>query len=132
MNQLSFLAFEDELSKIAGRVASFKFLDDHLRADKKDKDWKTFDRKVLSAKFRDVAKNHELSDAKLKKYVENWGGYKTSDKVVGVVPSRTRNRLYRIKELSNGRLGCGCADWKYVHSVNGTNCDHIDAYKEKA
>lgn len=95
-----------------------------------EKDWKGFEKNLKTKGFQREAVAHPESDEKLKKYVENYGGYVTSKKVAGVVPSRTSGKVYKLKELPNGRIGCGCKDWQFKHSVKGTDCAHIKEFKE--
>lgn len=95
-----------------------------------DKDWPEFEKNLKSKKFQEAAKEHKLSDSKLRRYVENYGGYLASKDVIGVIPSRTSKRNYRVKRLKSGRLGCNCKDWQYYHSVRDSDCDHIDEIRQ--
>lgn len=95
-----------------------------------EKDWKAFEKNLKSKGFQTAARKHKLSDAKLKRYVKNYGGYLTSKEVVGIVPSRTSGKNYKLKKLPDGRIGCGCKDWQFKHSHKGTDCDHILEFNE--
>lgn len=99
----------------------------HFNIDTKD--WKSFEKSLRGKAFQKAILEHPDADAKLKKYVKNVGSYLKAKEVVAVVPSRSRSAKYKIKVLPSGRMGCGCKDWQYVHSVNGTDCDHIKAVK---
>jgi hypothetical protein len=116
-----FQSFSDEFVKIA--LSNAKKVEQHHRDDVKD--WSMFENELNSRGFQKAVIKHDLTDEKLKKYVQNYGGYVTSKKVVAKVPSRTTKDIYEIRKLPGGRLGCGCGDWQYKHSVNGTDCDHI-------
>lgn len=94
--------------------------------------WKAFEKNLNNQKFRQAVLTHPESDAKLKRYTKALGAYKTSKEVVGVVPSRTSSKLYKIKELPNGRLACSCKDWQYAHShkpSKSADCEHIREFK---
>ena len=93
-------------------------------------DWGRFEKNLKAKRFQQAAVEHPESDQKLKKYIKNFGGYLTSKKVVGVVPSRTSSKMYKVKELPNGRLACNCKDWQYKHSVKASDCDHIKELKQ--
>lgn len=95
-----------------------------------EKDWKGFEKNLKAKRFQQAAVEHPGSDEKLKKYIKNFGGYLTSKNVVGVVPSRTSSKMYKVKELPNGRLACNCKDWQYKHSVKNSDCDHIKELKQ--
>jgi hypothetical protein len=90
-----------------------------------NKDWRQFEKDMKGKRFRQAVLTHPMSDDKLKAYVKAMGEYQTSKKVVGHVPSRSTANLYAIKELPGGRLACGCKDWRYKHSHQGTDCAHI-------
>ncbi len=100
----------------------------HFGVDKKD--WKDFEKTLRGSGFQKAILNHPKSDEKLQKYVKNFGAYLRAKDVVTSIPSRSKaTKSYKIKKLPSGRMGCGCRDWQYVHSVNGTDCDHIKAVK---
>jgi len=98
--------------------------------DALEKDWKLFEKGLKSQRFQKAALQHPETDSKLKRYIKNFGGYLTSKNVVGVVPSRTHSKMYKVKELPNGRLACNCKDWQYHHSVRRSDCDHIRELKK--
>lgn len=120
---LSIQSFSDEFVKIAKAMSNAQKADAHLSSETKD--WSMFENLLNSKGFQKEVVKHELSDDKLKKYVQNYGAYLTAKKVVGKVPSTTSSKSYDIKQLPDGRLGCGCKDWQYRHSWAGTNCKHI-------
>ena len=118
-------SFSDELVKLAASMEDR--VSKHHSADVKD--WKGFEKNLRSSRFGAAILKSPDSDEKLKKYVTNVGAYRRSTDVVGQIPSRTEGRVYSIKKLPNGRLGCGCKDWQYSHSWRGTDCTHIKAAK---
>jgi len=120
---ISFEAFADEFEKIA-RLTPAQKADAHHSAD--EKDWHSFEKNLNAMGFQKAVMGHPDSDAKLKKYVKNFGGYLKSRDVVAVMPSRTSSKIYKVKELASGRLACGCKDWQYYHSVRNSDCDHIN------
>lgn len=120
---LSFQSFSDELEKIAKSMSNAQKAEAHHSAEVKD--WSMFENQLNSKGFQKAVVKHDLSDEKLRKYVEAFGSYLTAKKVVAKVPSRTSSANYDIRKLPGGRLGCGCKDWQYKHSWNGTDCDHI-------
>lgn len=122
---ISFQSFADELTKIAATHA--EKADAHHSSDVKD--WGEFEKNLRSIGFQKAVLEHGMTDDKLKKYVKNYGGYLKAKEVVGTEPSRTSAKNYKIKQLPSGRLACGCGDWQYKHSVKGTDCDHIKAFK---
>lgn len=94
-----------------------------------EKNWKLFEKSLRGKEFQQAILKHPDADSKLRKYVRNYGGYLRSTDTIETVPSRSSGKIYRIKKLPSGRLGCGCKDWQFVHSVKGTDCDHIRAAK---
>jgi hypothetical protein len=119
-------SFYDELEKIAASGNVKMKVDEHF----KDPHWPSFEKNLKSKRFQAEASGDKRADAKLQRYIKNYGGYVTSTDVVGVVPSRSGSKMYKIKRLKDGRLGCGCKDWQYVHSHKGTDCDHIEELKQ--
>ena len=120
-------SFVDELVKIAAlSPAQAKELVD---AHHENKDWNVFEKNLRTKSFRQAVQLHPESDAKLKRYTKALGEYKNAKSVVGVVPSRSSNKLHKIKELPGGRFGCDCKDWQYVHSHKKSDCDHIQEFK---
>lgn len=124
---ISFQSFYDEFTKIAATQA--QKADSHHKAEVKD--WKLFEKNLTGATFQKSLLKHPNSDEKLKTYVKNYGGYIRSKDLVGRIPSRTSDKVYDIKKLPNGKLGCGCKDWQFIHSIKGTDCDHIAELKRK-
>lgn len=111
-------------------VASTPKMKVELHHSDTHKNWKGFEKNLKAKGFQKETLKHPASDEKLKKYVENYGGYLSSKKVVGSVPSRSSGKMYKVKELPNGRMGCNCKDWQYKHSHKGTDCDHIEELKQ--
>jgi hypothetical protein len=99
----------------------------HFGSEKPD--WKAFDKNLKSKKFRQVIKKHPASDAKLKKYNKNYGDYVSSKDVAAEVTG-SKGKAYKVKDLHNGRLACGCGNWHYRKSVDGGDCKHIKALKK--
>ena len=94
-----------------------------------DKDWKTFEKSLRGKQFQEAILKHPDADKKLQGYVKNFGAFLRAKDVVAQMPSRSSSGSYKIKKLPWGRLACGCKDWQYVHSIRGTDCDHIKAVK---
>lgn len=90
-----------------------------------DKDWKSFEKNLKAKTFQNAIIGHTKSDDKLKEYAKAYGSYLQSKDIVTKVPSRTSSKKYLIKKLPDGRLACGCKDWQFKHSINGTDCFHI-------
>lgn len=125
-------SFSSELLKIAasapGKTWKAKAESFH---DAVVKDWPGFEKDLVNKPFQRAILGHGASDPKLKKYVKNFGGQLTSKTIVAVTPSRTeKDKEYKVKLLSNGRMACECKDWQYHHSVRKTDCDHIKAVKQ--
>ena len=120
-------SFFDELTKLA--ALSPTQANELVGAHHKDQDWKLFEKNLKNKSFRQAVVLHPESDTKLKRYTKSLGEFMGSKKVLGVVPSRTSNKLHKIKELPGGRLGCDCKDWQYKHSHKKTDCDHIQEFK---
>lgn len=116
-------SFSDELLKLA--ASSKVVADEHFKQPVKN--WPAFEESMKKPAFRKAVKAHPDADQKIKMYINNYGGYVGSKKVVAKVKSRTDpKKVYEIRKLPSGRLGCGCKDWQFKHSVKGTNCDHIE------
>lgn len=94
----------------------------HFASEKPD--WKSFEKSLGSKQFRAAVVAAEQSDPKLKKYVQNFGGFKASKDVIGKVKGSS-GKTYQVKRLASGRLGCSCKDWQFIHSVKGGDCKHI-------
>jgi hypothetical protein len=92
-------------------------------------DWKSFEKNLRTKSFRELAKGHEKADPKLKKYIQNFGGYLASKDEVAKLRSKDSGTTYVIKDLHTGRLGCNCGDWQYKKSVRGGDCKHIKSLK---
>jgi hypothetical protein len=122
-------AIIEELGKVKTSALSKAQAQERVDMHHQTRDWNLFEKNLKAKAFRQAVVSHPESDAKLKRYTKNFGEYTSSKKVLGVVPSRTSNKLYKIKELSNGRLACGCGDWQYLHSHKKTDCDHIKEFK---
>jgi hypothetical protein len=117
-------SFTDEMTKIAyATVRPQDKADDHFVQEVKD--WGAFEKNLKAKGFQKAILAHPEADAKLKRYVKNYGAYLSSKDIVGRVSSRSRFRNYVIKKLPNGRLGCNCKDWQYAHSTRNTDCFHI-------
>ena len=89
-----------------------------------DPNWHAFEKNLKLKTFQQVVAGHPQADEKLKKYVDNYGGYllskKTTARVVG-----DSGKTYVVKELPGGRMGCNCGNWQYRRSVDGGDCKHI-------
>jgi hypothetical protein len=118
-------AFCDELEKLGASVA--QKLETHLAAEIKD--WKAFEKNLKSPRFAAEVRRSDGADQKLKDYVTANNEYLRSKNIVMQVPSREAGRVYNVKELPGGRLGCGCKDWQYKCSWKGTDCRHVMAAK---
>ena len=124
-----FPSFVDELVKLAA-ISPAQAVE-MANAHHTNKDWDVFEKNLRTKAFRQAVLLHPESDAKLKRYTKTLGELKTSKDVLGVVPSRTSNKLHKIKELPNGRLACTCKDWQYAHSHKRkkTDCAHIEEFR---
>lgn len=117
------------LQKIAAaRMSAEEKVQAHHQAEKKD--WKGFEQSLRSDAFRRAVLKAAESDPKLKKYVRTFGAYQGSQDVVAEIKSKDSGRRYKIKDLHNGRLGCSCRDWQFIHSVRGGDCKHIKSLKQ--
>jgi hypothetical protein len=131
MHQTTVRAFVNEMEKLA--ISPQTKWTPELRASREldqiqsgKPNWKAFEKDMKrSSSFRSVVVKSSKADEKLRRYTEAMGEYLSSKKVLARVPSRTTRRDYAVKELRDGRLGCGCKDWQYKHSHNGSDCDHI-------
>ena len=92
--------------------------------DSVDPNWKTFEKNLKLKSFQQVVAGHPQADEKLKKYVDNFGGYLLSKRVTAKVTGDS-GKTYTVKELPGGRLGCNCGNWQYRRSVDGGDCKHI-------
>lgn len=104
---------------------------EHLTAPTKD--WKGLEKELKNPAFHAATLKNlgQVDDPKLRKYLEAYGAYASSKDFVAEMQSRTNpSTYYKIKKLPGGGFGCGCKDWQYVHSVNGTDCDHIEHMKK--
>lgn len=120
-----FPSFVDECIKIAAARLTPVQAKELVSTHHETQDWKRFEKNLNTKMFRQAVLLDQDSNAKLKRYTKTLGEYKSSKIVVGVVPSRTSSKLYKVKELPNGRLGCSCKDWQYSHSHKKSDCDHI-------
>ena len=129
MNVACLPAFVEELLKIAGVAerASAK-VEAHHSSEKPN--WKAFQKSLQSKSFQAAVITHSKSDEKLKAYAKNVGDYLLSKEKMGESPSRSSGKKYSIRKLPDGRLGCGCNDWRYKRSVDGTDCAHIDYFRD--
>lgn len=118
-------AFRDELQKLAAQKPEVR-AERFLRGEKKD--WSKFEKGLKTRAFREAVAL-QTDDPKLQKYVAHYGAYVASKDVVAQVPSRSGKGKHTVKRLPDGRLGCGCKDWQYKHSHQGTDCDHVKALK---
>lgn len=115
--------------KRAAKITPSMFKAEAFHQDE-SKDWARFEKDLKSKPFQKAMVGHELTDAKLKKYVKNFGGSLVSKSTIAVAPSRTtKGKEYKVKVLPTGRLTCGCKDWQYYHSVRNSDCDHIKAVR---
>lgn len=127
-------SFSDELTKIAiaprvgPKQRAVNQVEGHHRARKKN--WSKFEKSLKSKMFQRAVVEHDLSDEKLKEYSKQYGSYLSTRKSVGSIPSRSsEGKSYKVKELPGGRLACGCKDWQYKHSHQGTDCAHVKEFK---
>lgn len=97
--------------------------------DSPDPNWKQFEKNLKLKSFQQVVAGHPQADAKLKTYVDNFGGYLLSKKVTAKVVGDS-GKTYTVKELPGGRLGCSCKNWQYRRSVDGGDCKHITSIVE--
>lgn len=138
-------SFVDEFEKLAEerplfreyRLASMekqsaksltKKVEEHHAADKKD--WTAFEKNMRSPRFTSEVLKSTLSDEKLKAYTQANNQYQRSKSVVLQIPSRTTDKMYTIKKLPGGRLGCSCKDWQYKRSWQGSDCEHVRSAKK--
>jgi hypothetical protein len=131
------LYFTAELSHIADAMLKTAFVAKtpkmraQVQAEKHfesaDPNWKRFEKNLKLKSFQKVIAGDPRADEKLKKYVDNFGGYLTSKKVTAKVTSPDTGQHYIIKEIPGGRLGCSCGNWQYRRSVDGGDCKHIEA-----
>lgn len=120
-------SFREEFEKIALPTGTHaERVDRHFTSTKPD--WGDFEKGIRSRKYQKLVEQDERADEKLRRYVNNYGGYLRSDNVVGNVRSRDSGKTYPIKKLKGGRLGCACKDWQYTHSHAGTDCKHIKQF----
>lgn len=82
---------------------------------------RSFQRRVLDS----------TNDPKLQEYVRSMSLFHNSSQVKAKVSSFANPaKEFEVKKLRDGRFGCSCNDWRYVRSVNGTDCKHIKKYKD--
>jgi hypothetical protein len=89
-----------------------------------DPNWHQFEKNLKLKTFQQVVAGHPQADEKLKKYVDNYGGYLLSKKTTARVTGDS-GKTYVVKELPGGRMGCNCGNWQYRRSVDGGDCKHI-------
>lgn len=89
-----------------------------------DPNWHAFEKNLKLKTFQQVVAGHPQADEKLKKYVDNYGGYLLSKKTTARVTGDS-GKTYVVKELPGGRMGCNCGNWQYRRSVDGGDCKHI-------
>jgi hypothetical protein len=121
-------SFTDEMRKIAF-VANKPTEKADAHFIEEVKDWGVFEKNLKAKGFQKAVLGHPEADAKLKRYVKNFGGYLNSKDILGKVSSRTGFKSYTIKKLPNGRLGCNCKDWQYAHSTRNSDCWHVAEFK---
>lgn len=95
-----------------------------------DPDWGKFEKNLRSKNFRTEVSEHPMADEKLKKYVDQYGGYLSSKQRVGSIRSESSKRRYPLKMVGT-RIGCGCKDWQYKRSHGGGDCKHIRKFKQE-
>lgn len=117
-------AFVDELEKLSATA------EEKAQAHFLKPDWKSFEKNLRSEPFRRAVLASAEADPKLRKYVKNYGAYRSTNDVVAEIRSKDSGKTYRVKDLHNGRLGCSCKDWQYIHSVQGGDCKHIKSVKK--
>lgn len=144
MQDVSFTAFGDELAKIAGFgdlwqrfLDIFRSKDDKVQrkvdyhfSDKAGKDrWNKFVQNVRDPAFVAQVAQHPAADDKLVMHAQSLHELSRAPVVGKVKSSRLPGRMYEIKELPSGELGCTCPDWRFKGSVTpGYRCKHIKAH----
>ena len=146
MDSVTLIAFQDELTKIAG-IRDFwqNFLDIFRTKDEKvqrkvnyqfspkagpDK-WDKLVHNVRDQKFVDALAEHPDADETLVQHAQGMHDLSRGKPVGKILSSRLPGRSYEIKKMGNGRLGCTCPDWRFKGSINpGYECKHIQAYKQ--
>jgi hypothetical protein len=131
-------SFSDELAGIVRTKLAFVTKTPTMRAkiqaekhfENPDPNWNTFEKNLKKKTFQKVVEKDPRADDKLKRYVENYGGFLTSKQVSSKVVSKDSGQPYTIKELPGGRLACSCKNWQYRRSVDGGDCKHITALVE--
>lgn len=92
--------------------------------------WGDFEEALKRPSFQRRALS-STEDPKLKTYIENLSLFHNSKQTKATIGSFANPaKEFEIKKLRNGRFGCSCNDWRYVRSVEGSDCKHIKRYKE--
>jgi hypothetical protein len=146
VDDTTLIAFQDELTKIAG-IRDFweNFLDVFRSDDKKvqrkvdyqfshkagpDK-WDKLVKNVRDQKFVDALSKHPDSDDTLAQHAQSMHDLSRGKPKGKVYSSRLPGRSYEIRSLGGDKLGCTCPDWRFKGSVNpGYECKHIRAHRE--
>lgn len=91
--------------------------------------WEQLPTLVQNPEFvRQLAKA-DGSDKKLVQHAKSMYGLQHGTTVQNV--EGTSGKVYDVRRLPDGTLGCTCSDWRYRGSVNpGYECKHIQAYKQ--
>ena len=92
--------------------------------------WGDFEEALKSRPFQRRVLD-STNDPKLQEYVRSMSLFHNSSQVKAKVRSFANPaKEFEVKKLRDGRFGCSCNDWRYVRSVNGTDCKHIKKYKD--
>lgn len=121
-------SFFDELEKLGAASSisvSSKVLDRFsIRS------WGDIENALKDKKFQRAA-IQSTKDPKLKDYLRSMSLFENSkDTKAEVASSSTPGKVFEVRKLRDGRLGCSCNDWRYVRSLNKTDCKHIKKYKD--
>jgi hypothetical protein len=145
VDEISLIAFSDELTKIAGlRDVWQNFLDlfrgpgdkaqrrvEYHFSPKAGTDrWRKFVRNVRDPSFIDQLAKHPDSDPKLLQHAKAMHELSRGTPVDKIQSARLPGRSYEIRGTASA-LACTCPDWRFKGSVNpGYECKHILAHRQ--
>jgi hypothetical protein len=144
VDDVTLIAFEDELCKIAGFKDLWERFTDLFRSQEgkaerrvdyhfspkagTDK-WSKFLRNVEDKRFVNKIQNHPDADEKLQLHTQSMFDLAKGKTVGKVQSSRLHGKSYEIRKVPNG-LACTCPDWRFKGSINpGYECKHIKAHR---